>query len=178
MSRLSKNDHGITEYRMVIRRGDLVSTPSSLSVGSASPAIATLDGSGKGQGQIYRVAPDVEAGFATAANPVRPGESILIVATGLGPTNPLVDEGKAVVAESRVGATGDVRVRIGNVLATDVSAWLVPGQIGLYFVSAAVPMDVSLGDAMPVVVAANGVESQVVTIAVQAAITPSARRVR
>lgn len=171
-------DLQFTEYRMVIRRGDLVSTPSSLSVGSASPAVATLDGSGKGQGQIYRVAPDVEAGFATAANAVRPGESILIVATGLGPTNPLVDEGKAVVTESRAGAIGDVRVRIGNALATDVSAWLVPGQIGIYFVSAIVPADAPTGDAVPVVLSANGVESQLVTMAVQAAVTPSARRVR
>jgi len=170
-------DLQFTEYRMVIRRGDLVSAPSALSVGSASPAVATLDGTGRGQGQIYRIAPEVEAGFATPANPVRPGESILVVATGLGPTNPLVDEGKAVAAESRFGTTGDVRVRIGNALATDVAAWLMPGQIGIYFVSAVVPAEAPTGDAVPVVVSANGVESQVVTMAVQAAVTPSARRV-
>lgn len=155
-----------SEYRMTIRRGDLVSAPASLGVGSASPAIATLNGTGAGAGQVYRVTAD-GASFVTTDNPAHAGESILIVSTGLGATNPFFDEGKAVPAENILSVTGALEVSIGSQLATDVRAYLAPGQIGIYFVSAVLPAGVPTGDAVPVIVRANGVESQTVTMTIQ-----------
>jgi len=154
------------EYRMTIRRGDLVSAPASLGVGSASPAIATLSGTGAGAGQVYRLS-DAGAAFATPDNPARAGESILIVSTGLGATNPFFDEGKAVPPGDILSVTSNLEVSIGGQLASDVRAYLAPGQIGIYFVSAVVPAGVPTGDAISVIVRANGVESQTVTMAVQ-----------
>jgi len=156
-----------SEYRMTVRRGDLVSAPAALGVGSASPAIATLSGTGAGAGQVYRVAPDGAIAFATPDNPARAGESILIVTTGLGATNPFFDEGKAVPAETLLNVTGVMEVSIGSQLAANVQAYLAPGQIGIYFVSAVLPAEPPTGDAVPIVVRANGVESQTVTMAIQ-----------
>ncbi|MFN0102831.1 MAG: hypothetical protein ACKV2U_12160 [Bryobacteraceae bacterium] len=156
-----------SEYRMTIRRGDLVSAPASLGVGSASPAVATVSGTGVGPGQVYRVVPDAAPAFATPANPARAGETILIVTTGLGATNPFFEEGKAVPAENQLAVTGMVQVLIGTQLATDVKAYLAPGQIGIYFVSAVVPAGTPTGDAVPLVVRTNGVDSQTVTLAIQ-----------
>lgn len=156
-----------SEYRLVIRRGDLVSAPSALGVGSASPAIATTSGTGTGQGQVYRVRPDQASVFATPDNPAVVGDTILIVSTGLGATNPFFDEGKAVPSDNLLTVSGVVQVLIGGVPATNVTGYLAPGQIGIYFVTATVPEGVPTGDAVPVVVRGNGVDSQTVTMAVQ-----------
>lgn len=156
-----------SEYRMTIRRGDLVSAPAALGVGSASPAIATLTGTGVGAGQVYRVSPEGTAGFATPENPARGGESILIVTTGLGATNPLVDEGKAVPDAGQLTVLGSLEVSVGSQLAKDVYAYLAPGQIGIYLVSAVLPAEPPTGNAVQIIVRANGVESQTVTMAIQ-----------
>lgn len=155
------------EYRMTIRRDELVSAPAALGVGSASPAVVTLDGTGKGQGQVYRMAADGAAGFATPDNPAHGGEKILIVTTGLGATNPFFDEGKAVPAESTHFVTGVMQVVVGDQFASDVQAYLAPGQIGIYFVTAFLPAEPPKGDAVPLTVRDNGVDSQVVTLAIQ-----------
>ena len=156
-----------SEYRMTIRRGDLVSAPAALGVGSASPAIATLSGTGSGAGQVFRIAPDGSAAFATPENAALSGESILIITTGLGATNPFFDEGKAVPAENQLNVSGTIEVSMGGQLATDVRAYLAPGQIGIYFVGAVLPVSPPTGDAVPIVVRVNGVDSQTVTMAIQ-----------
>ena len=155
-----------SEYRLVIRRGDLVSAPSAVGVGSASPAVATLSGTGTGPGQVYRILPD-SAAFATPDNAARVGDTILVVATGLGATNPFFDEGKAVPADNQLTVASTVQVLIGDVPALNVQGYLAPGQIGIYFVTATLPEGVPTGDAVNVVVRANGVDSQTVTMAIQ-----------
>jgi uncharacterized protein (TIGR03437 family) len=154
-----------SEYRMTVRRGDLVSAPAALGVGSASPAIATLNGSGSGPGQVYRM--NESPGFATPDNPARAGEAILIITTGLGATNPFTDEGKAVPGDGVLHVDGRMQVFIGGQEATNVSAYLAPGQIGIYFVSAVVAEGTPAGDAVAVTVRANGVDSQTVTMAIR-----------
>lgn len=156
-----------SEYRMVIRRGDLVSAPAALGVGSSSPAIVSANGSGTGQGAIYRISSDVPTSFATPANPATAGESVLIVTTGLGATNPFFDEGKAVPSDNVLSVSGALQVAIGGVLAENVAGYLAPGQIGIYFVNAVIPQGAPAGDAVPVVVRGNGVESQTVTMAIK-----------
>ena len=84
-----------------------------------------------------------------------------------GATNPFFDEGKAVPSGNILSVTSVLEVSVGSRLATDVRAYLAPGQIGIYFVSAVLPAEVTTGDAVPVIVRANGVESQTVTMAIQ-----------
>jgi uncharacterized protein (TIGR03437 family) len=156
-----------SEYRLVIRRGDVVSAPAALGVGSASPAVATVSGTGSGQGQVYRILPEQAAAFATPDNPAKVGDTILVVATGLGATNPFFDEGKAVPTDNLLNVASTVQILVGDVAATNVQGYLAPGQIGIYFVTATVPEGSPTGDAVNVVVRANGVDSQTVTMAIQ-----------
>jgi len=155
------------EYRIVLKRGDVVSAPAALGVGSASPAIATLTGTGSGQGQIYRYRPETDAAFAVPATPAKAGDTILVVTTGLGATNPFFDEGRSVPLDNILSVTGTMQVLVGGQQALQPSAYLAPGQIGIYFVTAVLPEGVATGEAVPVVVRANGVDSQTVTMAVQ-----------
>lgn len=154
-----------SEYRMTIQRGDLVSAPASLGVGSASPAIATLSGTGTGAGQVYRM--NATPAFATPDNPVHEGETVLVVATGLGATNPLVDEGKTVGGDAPPVVGANLQVSIGGKNATGAQAYLAPGQIGIYFVTATVAEGTPKGEAVPLVVRAYGIDSQTVTVSVQ-----------
>jgi uncharacterized protein (TIGR03437 family) len=155
-----------SEYRMTIRRGELVSAPAALGVGSASPAVFTLSGTGSGQGIIYRWTTDPPAAFATPENPALAGETILVVATGLGATNPFFDEGKAAPADTPLPVTSTVQLTIGSQLVP-AQAYLAPGQIGIYFVTATLPEGVATGPAVPLTVRANGVDSQTVTLSIQ-----------
>ncbi len=156
-----------SEYRMTIRRGELASAPAAMGVGSASPAIATINGTGTGAGQIFRVLPDQAPTFATPDNPAKAGETILIVATGLGATNPFFDEGRTVPGDNVLATTNPVQVSVGGALAGNASAYLAPGFIGIYFVTGTLPLEVPAGEAVPLIVRVNGVESQTVTMSIQ-----------
>lgn len=159
-------DLSLAEYRMAITRGDISSAPAALGVGAASPAVFTTSGTGSGQGFVYRITPE-GANFAAPGNAARAGETILILTAGLGPTNPLADEGKAVPGDEARSVVQTTQVIIGEVLASNVSAFLTPGQIGMYTVTAIVPAEAPKGDAVPVIVRASGVDSQVVTMAIE-----------
>jgi len=62
---------------------------------------------------------------------------------------------------------GSLEVSVGSQLAKDVYAYLAPGQIGIYLVSAVLPAEPPTGNAVQIIVRANGVESQTVTMAIQ-----------
>jgi uncharacterized protein (TIGR03437 family) len=155
-----------SEYRMTIRRGELVSAPAALGVGSASPAVFTLSGTGTGQGLIYRWTTDPPPAFATPENPAKAGETILTVATGLGATNPFFDEGKAAPADTPLLVTSTVQLAVGTRILP-ANAYLAPGQIGVYYVTADLPEGIETGPSVPLTVRANGVDSQTVTLAIQ-----------
>jgi uncharacterized protein (TIGR03437 family) len=155
------------EYRMLIRRGDLVSAPAGLGVGSASPAIATVDSSGKGQGHIYRIGPDGAASLAAPGNGAKEGEQLVIFATGLGATNPYYVEGKTVDTSERIGVASNIQAVIGSQVAPVTDAVLAQGFIGVYLVTTAMPPGVQPGDSVLFLIRADGVDSQSVTMAAQ-----------
>jgi uncharacterized protein (TIGR03437 family) len=155
-----------TEYRLTVRRGDLVSAPSALGVGAASPALFSLDGSGGGLGYAFRYDANGTPSLITPDNPVRPGELFLLIAAGLGATNPFVVEGKATPLQVST-VTNSVEIAVGDALAENVVAYLEPGRIGWYFVRGTMPASAPKGDAVPVIVRVSGVESQTVTLPIR-----------
>jgi uncharacterized protein (TIGR03437 family) len=160
-------DLTIGEYRMVIRRADLVSAPAGLGVGTASPAIATVNNSGSGQGHVWRVGTGGGFALANTENAAREGETVVIFCTGLGATNPFFSEGLTVPAQNRINVTSQVQVQIGGKSAAVSDAYLAPGYIGVYLVWAVVPSEVEKGGAVQVIVRGDGVDSQPVTMAIQ-----------
>lgn len=92
----------------------------------------------------------------TPENPARIGDVLQIFSTGLGATDPPVATGAAGVAST---VTNPVTVAIGGVDAPVVYQGLAPGFVALYQVNITIPAEVTPGDAVPLVISQNGVES-------------------
>ena len=159
------NGVGSNEYRMVVRTVDSVSAPASVVVGNVSPGIFTVNSAGTGQGLIYHRNEFGAEVLANALNPAQDGEEIWVLASGLGITTPAVADGVSTpdLEEGKYHlAAGPVVMRIGGV-ASPAWAALAPGLIGVYRVTAAIPVGVTSGNAVPLSLIVDGQESQVVS---------------
>jgi len=113
-------------------------------------------------------------GFKT--HPAKPGDTVVIYGIGFGQTTPAAVEGLAApgIAPLETISIGNVtstfgggfygRATNGNVLFTG----LTPTAVGLYQVNVVVPSDSPLGPLVPVSILVNGVQSNVVYLAVSA----------
>jgi uncharacterized protein (TIGR03437 family) len=156
------------------------SSPFSATMQSVAPGIFSVDGSGKGQGNIMLAGSSNLAMQQTAAQaaglqgaPAASGDFISIYATGLGPSACAVPLGEATPSDSPCPVTATIDVLIGGANASVAFAGLAPGSVGLYRVDAQIPASVQPGASVPVqvVVHAPGgstLPSNVVTIAVGA----------
>jgi uncharacterized protein (TIGR03437 family) len=109
----------------------------------AVPAIFSQDRTGTGPGAITN---GITQQLITSSNPAHAGDFISIYCTGLGDVTPTVT--------------------IGGTAATVTFAGLAPGFIGLNQVNVQVPAGVR-GAALPVIMTADGNQSNTVTISIQ-----------
>jgi uncharacterized protein (TIGR03437 family) len=129
------------------------SAPVSLEIRGVSPELFHLKSSASGISPIvaYKAGSGILTGSGDPAlpyhsAPAKPGETLILYASGLGPVSPLASE---------------VAVSIGNVHlppANILSAGIVPGYAGLYQVEIAIPQGVRSGP-QPMVVSVGGVSS-------------------
>ncbi len=91
----------------------------------------------------YAVKPGTFAGVTTVA--ARPGDVIILWATGFGPTTPDVTHGFAVPAD-RTYAAATPTVTLNNTSVTVYGAALTPGVVGVYQVAIQVPSTLADGD--------------------------------
>jgi uncharacterized protein (TIGR03437 family) len=162
-------DVASNEYRMTVRVGDSVSTPSAVVVGAVSPGLFTLNSAGTGQGLVYHRDEQGAIVLADSANPARQEEEIWVLASGLGVTDPVVPDGTVTpyLGEGIYHLTpGPVVARIGGVTAPAWAA-LTPGLIGIYQVTASVPTDLHPANDTSLSLLVNGQESQVVTFSLK-----------
>src|SRR3984893_11310911 len=141
-------------------------------VGSGQGAIVTMDG--------VLAAP---SGAFPGSRPVRPGETISIFATGLGPVNNRPATGSTASSQPLATTRTNAFVTVGGVPATNTFVGLAPAPAGasqipvfpgVYRLEVQVAANTPGGDAVPVTVGAYGVyQSNTVTIAV-AGPTPAA----
>ena len=94
--------------------------------------------------------------LVTPTNPVHPGDSIVIWATGLGRTSPAIDSGMPSPSDPLPSAVIQPTVTIGGVALDIQYAGLVPGSVGLYQINAGVPKSAPLGLTMPLVISQGG----------------------
>lgn len=153
--------------QVILLRGSAVSTPVSITISTATPAIFSADGSGGGQGIVFGVMSDGTQALADAQNPVSAGEAVVIYATGLGALNPAVPDGAAAPTSPLSKLTDPIKVSIGGLPAQVLYAGVVPGFASLYQVNAVVPAGVPSGAAVPVILTIDGQNNPMVTIAVQ-----------
>jgi uncharacterized protein (TIGR03437 family) len=151
-----------THLQVIVRQGNAYTSPQSITLSAANPAIFTQSLSGTGQGIIIR--PNGE--YAAPGTPAQAGEEVVIYAGGLGDTTPEATAGQAATASPLLYVANPVTLTIGGQSVNVDFAGLVPSLTGLYQINAAVPAGVS-GDALPVVVTVAGQPSPAVTMAVQ-----------
>jgi uncharacterized protein (TIGR03437 family) len=96
----------------------------------------------------------------TQANPAIPGETLVVLAYGLGPTNPAVATGQ--LGPNQNATTTKPIVNVGPFQATDVSAGLTNDQVGKYYVSFTLPTTLTAGGAN-ISISIGGATTQYVT---------------
>jgi uncharacterized protein (TIGR03437 family) len=90
------------------------------------------------------------------STPARPGDFVLLWATGCGPLSPAVPPGRAVTYSARV--TSPVRVRIAGAEAPFLGAFMPPQSAGICHLTVRLPDNVPAGD-LPVSAEIAGVET-------------------
>ncbi|MBC8167073.1 MAG: hypothetical protein H7Y20_14535, partial [Bryobacteraceae bacterium] len=153
-----------TEHQLVIRRAGALSVPEQFVVASAQPAIFSADQSGSGQAVITNSS---NGQLANASNPVKAGDTIVILCTGLGKVTPEIDAGSPTPLDREIRTVLKPVLTIGGVPANVTFSGLQPGVVGRYMVTAVVPDGVSAGDAVYVVLNMSKQSSKPVTIAVR-----------
>jgi uncharacterized protein (TIGR03437 family) len=131
------------------------------SLAPAAPGIFTINASGAGDGIILHA----NNSLVSSTSPATAAETVVIYATGLGPTTPVFATGTA--ANTANNTTLPVTVTIGGKAATVMYAGLTQSLVGLYQVNAVVPA--GLTGSQPVVITVGGTYTSVagVTMSLQ-----------
>jgi uncharacterized protein (TIGR03437 family) len=131
----------------------LISTPFNVTISAVSPYFATQSAAGSGPGSFLENSTGKQVTLATPANP---GDNLVGVAVGLGPTSPASPIGPATATNSVPTLPA---VTVGGVNANVTFAGITPGAIGdgLYQVNFAVPS--GLQGTQNVVMSLDGVTS-------------------
>jgi uncharacterized protein (TIGR03437 family) len=114
------------------------------------------------------------AGLGSAARPARAGDTLVIYAIGLGPTNPVVASGAAAPSSPLARVEPTPSVIIGstsisqNEAITPLFVGLTPGFVGLYQINVTLPVSVERGNEVPMFLnMGENVFSNRVTLAIQ-----------
>jgi uncharacterized protein (TIGR03437 family) len=141
-----------------------VSTPVTIPVTPADPALFTLDGAGQGQSAAL----NQDGTLNGRTHPARPGSAVVLFGSGFGEWKQSLPDG-AIVGSSLPTPTLPVSVTIGGAAAKLLYAGGAPGLVsGVVQINVQVPAGTAAGDSIAVVVTVGGKSSTAdVTIAVQ-----------
>ena len=109
----------------------------------------------------FAVKPGTFTGATTVA--AKPGETLILWATGFGPTKPAAPGGFAVPSDQTYATATLPSISIGNIPATVSGAALAPGSAGLYQIAIQVPGSLTDGD-WPIQASIGGASSPSGTI--------------
>ncbi|MGH8247309.1 MAG: hypothetical protein ACREUU_12865, partial [Gammaproteobacteria bacterium] len=140
-------------------------------VATAAPGIFTVLLSGRGQGAVLNQDHSQNGDPQTmlGARPAARGSIIQIFGTGAGATIPALPAGQPAVASGNplVLTQAQPTLTIGGIPARVLFSGMAPGFVGVWQINAEVPAAVTPGSAVPLLVMAEGVVSNTVTIAVE-----------
>jgi len=123
-----------------VRVGSQVSGPQIINVEAFSPGIFTVNSAGAGA--------ILHAGsyaLVTSSAPARPGEYILIYATGLGALRTPIPSGTPAPGNPLAETSDTPVVAIGGLSSLVTFSGLAPGFVGLYQVDVQVPLSLAAG---------------------------------
>jgi uncharacterized protein (TIGR03437 family) len=109
------------------------------------------------------------------SRPARPGETLVIYAIGLGPTDPAAASGAGAPSSPLARAPGNWKVAFGFTgpfggeafEATPLFVGLTPNFVGLYQINVTIPENTPRGTAVPIVLIGDAGPSNRVNIAIQ-----------
>jgi len=147
--------------KVIVSVGSQMSAPATVNVAAVSPGVFTATADGKGAGAITHV----NGTAVSTQSPAQPGELVIFYATGLGQVAPAVATGALPAGVSNTVAP--VTLTIGGITVVPDFAGLAGCCVGLNQINARLPTNVSLGNAVSVVLTISGKSSNMGTIAVQ-----------
>jgi len=139
-----------------------------VNVAESSPGIFTIDLSGKNQAVALNSDFSRNGDFdkLPGARPEVTGNVVVIYATGVGNTNPLVADGQPAPANPLAQAIGRTNVTIGGVAAQVQFSGLVPGFVGLWQINAVIPASLPTDANTPLTVELKGRQNSSTTLAI------------
>lgn len=137
-------------------------------VAEAAPGIFTIDASGMRQAVALNEDFSRNADFdrLPGARPEATGKIVVIYATGMGNTNPLVADGQAAPSNPLALATGTTEITIGGQAAQVQFSGLAPGFVGLWQINVQLPANLPTNVNTPLTVTLKGRQSLPTTLAV------------
>lgn len=156
---------GKTAAKVVVEYQNSPSDAADVTIAPSAPAIFTQNATGTGLGAIL----NQDSSLNGTVNAAQRNSIIQIFATGGGQTTPAGQTGKLAGVPLPQFPAGRVTVRINNIDAPVVYAGAAPGLIqGLIQINARVPATAPIGNAVPIVVRINNVDSPAgVTVAIR-----------
>lgn len=153
--------------QIVVQLGNAVSTPQSVSVSQAQPAVFTQNFSGSGPGTVVGVRPDGTQFLVSPEARLRPGDVAVIYCAGLGLVDQPVEAADAAPGDPLARTVKTVSVTIGGVDAPVFYSGLAPGFAGLYQINATVQEGTPSGESVPLELTVNDIQNPTVTVAVE-----------
>ena len=148
---------------IVVEYVGVASAPITVQVVPSMTGLFTANATGSGQGAIL----NQDSTSNSASNAAALGSVVTMYATGMGTTNPALPDGIA-PQNSSVKPVLAVSATIDGLPAQIVSAFAVPGMLGILQVSVQVPASAHTGAAIPVLLQVGSSQSQPgVTMATQ-----------
>lgn len=139
---------------LILRTPGGVSDNFNLTISPAAPSIFHSGTAGPNSNlpTIYRS----NNSLVTISNPIHRGETITIYLTGLGKTWPAVETGMPAPADPPAASLVAPTVTLGGVSLDVKFAGLAPGQVGVYQIEAGVPITISTGLSIPLLISQGG----------------------
>ncbi len=142
---------GRENVRLAVAYGGVAGPGAALAVSPARPALFLIPGS------MSALVLNEDGRLNGAAQPARPGESVMLFGSGQGETAPPAVSGRPASAMD-ARRIEDVAVTIGGAAAEIVSAGLAPGFAGVFQIEVRIP-DAASGEQTPVSVVIRGESS-------------------
>ncbi len=145
-----------------MRIEDSASEPFAVDLSDYSPGVFEFPYEGPLQGVITHL----DGTPVTPSNPSRPGETVVVYGTGIGPVTDRQVTGEATPFGSPIWTSQIPTVQVNGQDAVVLFSGLTPGFVGLYQLNITLPANLPSGNLL-LVVFSNGIESNTVLIPIQ-----------
>lgn len=153
---------GLPFAMVKVRINDSVSAVYRLELSDNSPGIFEYETGG----QKFGVVTHANGQLVTPSNPARAGETVIVYATGVGPVDQTQVTGEAASGQTLARTRQTPAATLEGETAEVIFSGLAPGFVGLNQINVTLPRTARAGT-RPLVVTANGIASNTVSLAIQ-----------